>query len=87
MPTGVVDIELDKVDVIDWIRTELIPDRLIASVCTDAFLLAKPGKLAGKRVTTHREDIDDLKAMLPSLDVLSAVRWVDEDSFVTSAGI
>ncbi|RMU72604.1 ThiJ/PfpI protein [Pseudomonas syringae pv. aptata] len=60
---------------------------MVAAVCTGAFLLARTGKLAGKQVTTHWEDIDDLKEMFPSVDVLSTLRWVDEGSFVTSAGI
>jgi transcriptional regulator GlxA family with amidase domain len=78
---------LEKPDVIHWISGQSAPERVVASVCTGAFLLAKTGKLTGKQVTTHWEDIDDLKEMFPSIDVLSTLRWVDEGSFVTSAGI
>jgi transcriptional regulator GlxA family with amidase domain len=60
---------------------------LVASICTGAFLLAKAGVLDGKAVTTHWEDIDDLKAMFPGLDVRTGQRWVDEGTVVTSAGI
>jgi transcriptional regulator GlxA family with amidase domain len=56
-------------------------------VCTGAFLLAQARLVAGKAVTTHWEDIDDLKAMFPGLDVRTGVRWVDEGAIVTSAGI
>jgi transcriptional regulator GlxA family with amidase domain len=87
VPGGVVTAELEKPDVIHWISGQSAPERVVASVCTGAFLLAKTGKLTGKQVTTHWEDIDDLKEMFPSIDVLSTLRWVDEGAFVTSAGI
>jgi transcriptional regulator GlxA family with amidase domain len=87
VPGGVVNAELDKPDVIRWISDQAVASRVIASVCTGAFLVAKTGKLAGKQVTTHWEDINDLKEMFPSIDVLSTLRWVDEGPFVTSAGI
>jgi transcriptional regulator GlxA family with amidase domain len=87
IPGGVVTAELEKPDVIYWISGQSAPERVVASVCTGAFLLAKTGKLDGKQVTTHWEDLDELKEMFPSLDVLSTLRWVDEGGFVTSAGI
>ncbi|MFK7698187.1 DJ-1/PfpI family protein [Pseudomonas caspiana] len=87
VPGGVVNAELEKPDVISWISAQSVPERVVAAVCTGAFLLVKTGKLAGKQVTTHWEDIDDLKEMFPSVDVLSTLRWVDEGAFVTSAGI
>ncbi|RML93374.1 DJ-1/PfpI family protein [Pseudomonas savastanoi] len=87
VPGGVVTAELEKTDVIHWISDQSEPGRVVAAVCTGAFLLARTGKLAGKQVTTHWEDVDDLKEMFPSVDVLSTLRWVDEGSFVTSAGI
>ncbi|MCD5979615.1 hypothetical protein ALP94_00495 [Pseudomonas savastanoi pv. glycinea] len=87
VPGGVVNAELEKADVIHWISGQSVPERVVAAVCTGAFLLVKTGKLAGKQVTTHWEDIDDLKEMFPSVDVLSTLRWVDEGAFVTSAGI
>lgn len=87
VPGGVVTAELEKPDVIRWISDQSVPQRVVTAVCTGAFLLVKTGKLAGKQVTTHWEDIDDLKEMFPSVDVLSTLRWVDEGAFVTSAGI
>lgn len=87
VPGGVVNAELEKVDVIRWISDQSMPERIVASVCTGAFMLAKTSKLAGKQVTTHWEDIADLKEMFPSVEVLGTLRWVDEGSFVTSAGI
>ena len=55
-------------------------------MCTGAFLLAEAGVLTDQRVTTHWEDIPDLKRAYPALDVVEGARWVD-DGIVTSAGI
>lgn len=66
VPGGIVDAELAKPHVIDWIRDIAAQTKITASVCTGAFLLAKAGLLAGKRATTHWEDVDDLRAMFPA---------------------
>jgi transcriptional regulator GlxA family with amidase domain len=87
VPGGVVTDELARPDVAAWIARTAPTTRITASVCTGAFLLAQAGLVAGKAVTTHWEDIDDLKAMFPGLDVRTGVRWVDEGAIVTSAGI
>src|SRR5262249_61519262 len=73
--------------VIDWIAATARTAALTASVCTGAFLLARAGLLDGRRVTTHWEDIDDLRRMFPALKVEEGPRWIDEGPIVTSAGI
>lgn len=60
---------------------------MTASICTGAFLLAKAALLDGKTVTTHWEDLDNLRAQFPELTVRGDTRWIDEGSIVTSAGI
>lgn len=87
VPGGVVDAELQRPEVIAWIADRARAARLTASVCTGAFLLAEAGLLAGRRVTTHWEDVADLRRRWPALDVRDDVRWVDEGARVTSAGI
>ncbi|MCE1252532.1 MAG: DJ-1/PfpI family protein [Anaerolineae bacterium] len=87
VPGGVVSAELEKITVIDWIKNQAAGAGLTASVCTGAFLLAKAGLLDGKEATTHWEDTADLQKMFPSLKVMEAVRWIDNGSLVTSAGI
>jgi len=87
VPGGVVTDELGKPDVIDWIAAHAAEAQLTASVCTGAFLLAKAGLLAGKRVTTHWEDIDDFRKSFPNIAVDTEARFVDEGRIVTSAGI
>ena len=87
VPGGVVTAELGKPAVVDWIADQAGRARLTASVCTGAFLLAKAGLLDGLDATTHWEDIDDLQAMFPRVNVRRGVRWVDQGDRVTSAGI
>lgn len=87
VPGGAVDAELEKPDVIAWVRSQAGKVPLLASVCTGAFLLARTGRLDGLDVTTHWEDIESLRAMFPALTVREGVRWVDQGPIVTSAGI
>jgi transcriptional regulator GlxA family with amidase domain len=87
VPGGVHIHELEKPNVIDWIAQLEAQTRITASVCTGAFLLAKAGILQDKSCTTHWEDIPDLRAMFPALDVREDIAWVDNGRVVTSAGI
>jgi transcriptional regulator GlxA family with amidase domain len=84
---GVHTGEMDKPQVIEWIFQQSQNAALVASVCTGAFLLAKANVLKEHRVTTHWEDIADLKSQFPHLTVVENARWVDEGKVITSAGI
>ncbi len=84
---GVHTGEMQKDEVISWIREQNKSVEIIASVCTGAFLLAKAKVLTNQEVTTYWEDIKDLKTLFPSLIVKENVRWVEQDKVVTSAGI
>lgn len=85
IPGGVVDAELHDEKVVAWIA-QAAPS-ITASVCTGSFLLAKAGLLTGKSATTHWEDIADFRAAFPDVVVRKDVRWVDEGSVISSAGI
>lgn len=87
IPGGVVTAEMQKTQVIAWIKNTAAQASITASVCTGAFLLAQSGVLLHHRATTHWEDIVDLRLQFPGLTVLENVRWVDEGNVVTSAGI
>lgn len=84
---GVHTAELEKQNVIDWIFQQTKTVKLIASVCTGVFLLAKAKVVINHSVTTHWEDIEDLKNSFPALKVKENIRWVDEGDIVSSAGI
>jgi transcriptional regulator GlxA family with amidase domain len=87
VPGGVVDATRRRTSVIQWISDIAKDTELTASVCTGAFLLAEAGLLAGRQVTTHWEDIPDLRKDFPNLTVLEDHPWVDTGNVVTSAGI
>jgi transcriptional regulator GlxA family with amidase domain len=87
VPGGVVTAEMAKQPVTDWIARTAATSQLTASVCTGAFLLAQAGVLHTQRCTTHWEDVADLQAQFPALQVLDGPRWVSEGAVLTSAGI
>jgi len=87
VPGGVVSAELEDEKLIAWIARTAAGTRLTASVCTGAFLLAAAGLLDGKHATTHWEDLEDLQAAFPKVQVTDGRRYIDLGSIVTSAGI
>ena len=84
---GVHANEISKAQVIGWIAENAKKAKLVASVCTGAFLLAEARILTTQNVTTHWMDIPDLRASYPDLTVHESSRWMDEGSVVTSGGI
>jgi transcriptional regulator GlxA family with amidase domain len=56
-------------------------EKPIASVCTGALILAEAGLLAGRRATTHRSAMDELRTVA---DVVED--RVVEDGLVTTSG-
>ena len=87
VPGGIHNAEMEKPQVLDWVRRVNGETLITAAVCTGAFILGKAGILSDHNVTTHWEDIPDLRVLLPDSTVLEEVRWVDEGHIVTSAGI
>ncbi|SDI65170.1 DJ-1/PfpI family protein [Variovorax sp. OV700] len=87
VPGGVVDAPMASSDTLRWIAECAAGAQLVASVCTGVFLLAKSGVVAHEAVTTHWEDIADLREQFPSLDVREGERWIDSGRVVSSAGI
>ncbi len=87
VPGGVVTAEMNKQQVLSWLSSTAERADITASVCTGAFLLARAGLLDGMEVTTHWEDIAELRQSFPGLTVKENVRWIDNGHIVTSAGI
>lgn len=87
VPGGVVDTAAACADTRAWVAQAARGAQITASVCTGAFILAAAGVLTEGPATTHWEDIADLRAQFPALDVRDNVRWMDRGALVTSAGI
>ena len=84
---GAEEIELHNPSVIKWIKAQIPRAKIMASVCTGAFLLAEAGLLDGLRATTHWMDIDRLAREYEQVTVERGVKYVDEGSVITSGGI
>jgi len=84
---GVHTKEMQKKDVIEWIENTSKQVNIIASVCTGAFLLAQAKVITNHKVTTHWEDMDDLKSTFPNLMVNENIRYIHDSNIVTSGGI
>ena len=84
---GVQHGELGQQNVMAWLTQQHARAPLIATVCTGIFLLAKATDLSTLNVTTHWEDIPDLRQQFPDLNVQENIRWIDEGNLVSSGGI
>jgi transcriptional regulator GlxA family with amidase domain len=84
---GIHTEEVKKSNVISWVSNVADKSKKVASVCTGAFILAEAELLNGLTVTTHWEDIADLKANYTKLNVVSEQRWVSQGKYMTSGGI
>ena len=94
VPGGDVRGALEDAALLAWIGQQAARVPVLASVCTGAFLLARAGALpAGATVTTHWEDLADLRAAGPALEVIGDTRWTagrsrdGQRAVFTSAGI
>jgi transcriptional regulator GlxA family with amidase domain len=74
-------------DHLTWVRAMAASTPLMTSVCTGALVYAAAGLLAGRPATTHRDALDELAAIDPSVLADTEARFVDDGDVVTSAGV
>lgn len=91
VPGGVVTAELQRPGLDDWLIAQSLQLKVLASVCTGAFLLEQAGLLNERQAITHWEDLDDLRAAsLASGSLLSVLpstqRWVEARPWVHKGG-
>lgn len=79
--------EVDNEALLGWIAAVSAKATWITSVCTGAVLLTAAGPAKGKRVTTHRGFIEELRARGEAAEVLSRYRYVRDGNVVTAAGV
>ncbi len=84
---GAENIEIHNIELIEWIRRQAVHTPIIASVCTGAFLLAEAGLLCGKTAVTHWMDSERLQKDYPKINVINNMKFYDEETVITSAGI
>jgi transcriptional regulator GlxA family with amidase domain len=76
----------DQDAVVRFIREYSARSRIVASVCTGAFLMARAGLLAGRRATTHSSRLEEFATKFPDTCVIPKT-VVDEGHIITSAGV
>lgn len=87
VPGGIHHNQLELHPVMSWVSQVSDKAQIVASVCTGVFLLAHAGVLSHQKVTTHWQDLQQLKMDFPELSVLQNRRWVQDGKYITSAGI
>ena len=87
IPGGVTTQAEKDPELINWLSNVGPNVEVLASVCTGVFILASANLIGDREVTTHWEDISDLRAKFPNLKIAEGVRWVDNGQLITSAGI
>jgi transcriptional regulator GlxA family with amidase domain len=70
-----------------WLGEAARRSRRVTSVCTGAFLLARAGRLDGRRATTHWAACDALQRLYPSIEVDPAPIFVRDGNVYTAAGV
>lgn len=79
-------IEAPAHDAREWVRRIAARARLVTSVCTGAWVLARTGLLAKRRATTHYLCFDRLAELDPTIVIERGSRVVD-DGVITAAGV
>ena len=70
-----------------WVNEQVEKADICFSVCTGAFFLGEAGLLDGKTATTFHSAIPGLQKAFPEATVRDDVRFVDNESVITTAGI
>ena len=85
--SGIQEHELQDSITLDWIKAQSKKVPVIASVCTGALLLGACGLLNNKKATTHHENLEELKSICPSVELVKNTPFVDQGNVHSSAGI
>ena len=70
-----------------WILSNSVNIRRIASVCVGAFVLAETGLLDGRNATTHWNSCKEFQLRYPQINVIPNAIFVQDGAMYTSAGV
>ena len=84
--TGAREKGENQKDAIRFIQEQKGKAKLIASVCTGAFLLARAGLLDGRRATTHTHRLELFAREFPLVTVEEG-KIIDQGDVVTAGGV
>ena len=80
-------IQMQKEEVLKWIKENHSNSMITMSVCSGARLLGKSGLLDGIECTTHHEVTENLQEIAPKAIIKKDRRFIGSDKLFTSAGI
>ena len=73
---------------LEWLKDEVTHVEFLCSVCTGSLVLAKAGLLHHCEVTTHHDNLDDLRELVGSdTRVVTDQRYLDNGKILTAGGI
>jgi len=61
--------------------------RVVATVCTGSFLLARTGLLDGRKATSNKRVFQQVKNYAPKVEWIAKARWVECGNYFTSSGV
>jgi len=61
--------------------------RVVATVRTGSFLLARTGLLDGRKATSNKRVFQQVKTYAPKVEWIVKARWVQDDKYFTSSGV
>jgi len=61
--------------------------RIVATVCTGSFLLARTGLLDGHKATSNKRVFQLVKSNAPRVNWMAKARWVEDGKYFTSSGV
>ncbi|WP_137904274.1 DJ-1/PfpI family protein [Chryseobacterium sp. 2VB] len=73
--------------VLKWVENHYDAGTVVFTVCTGSMLLSGTEMLADYDVTTHHMLLDVLEQHNPETNVIRNVRYIDQGSLITTAGI
>ena len=83
---GSLDKDLQKTEMISWLRTKSEDAKIVQSVCQGSFLLATAGVLDGKISTTSGGSLAEFEKRFPNVQVNKLDRVVVDGKIVSTAG-
>jgi transcriptional regulator GlxA family with amidase domain len=70
-----------------WLRDQRSRVPLMTSVCTGSVVFAAAGLLRGRPATSHRNSLDHMVSIDPTIEPRPGVRFVDDGDVITASGL
>jgi putative intracellular protease/amidase len=82
----VVGAQRDSPGLSEWLQKIYADKKIVMSVCTGAFKLAKAGLLDGKSATTHHYYLEQFTSRYPNVKLITRARYVQAGPLLYTAG-